>query len=190
MLAMERHIPLHKESQPSQDSPHNGSAVEDELYEKYARRVYYLALSELRSPEDAEDVRTETFLRVIKALRQGQMRSPESLSSFIIGTTLNVIREGVRHKYKTARIAYEQGERASTHSPDAFFLDPDVKRAIEQVIQRMKPREQTFLHMYYYEELPTEDIARRLGVKKERLRLVKSRTLKRFREIYERLLKR
>jgi RNA polymerase sigma-70 factor (ECF subfamily) len=166
----------------------NGSSAEAALYEKYSRRVYYLALSELRSPEDAEDVRTETFLRVIKAMREGKIRSLESLPSFIVGTTLNVIRERVRNKYKTAQIANQMSERARTHSLDDFFLDPVVKRAIEQLIQRMKPREQSFLRMYYYEELPPEEIARRLGLKPERLRLMKSRTLKRFREIYDRLV--
>jgi RNA polymerase sigma factor (sigma-70 family) len=186
---MEQNIPLPKESQPAQGSPHNGSSAEAALYEKYAGRVYYLALSELRSPEDAEDVRTETFLRVIKALRQGQLRSPDSLPSFIIGITLNVIREGIRHKYKAAQIEFQEVERTSTHAPDDFFLNPETKRAIEQVIQRLKAREQAFLRMYYYEELPPEVIARRLGIKEERLRLIKSRTLKRFREIYERLAK-
>ncbi len=189
LFAMQQNTPIQKAGKAAQDRPYNGSSAETALYEKYAGRVYYLALSELRSPEDAEDVRTETFLRVIKALRQGQLRSPDSLPSFIIGITLNVIREGIRHKYKAAQIAYQEAERTSAQSPDYFFLNPDIKRAIEQVIERLKARERAFLRMYYYEELPPEEIARRLGIKEERLRLIKSRTLKRFREIYERLLR-
>jgi RNA polymerase sigma factor (sigma-70 family) len=52
---------------------------------------------------------------------------------------------------------------------------------------RLKPRERQFLRMYYYEELPKEEIARALGIKEERLRLIKSRALKSFRGIYEKL---
>jgi RNA polymerase sigma factor (sigma-70 family) len=59
----------------------------------------------------------------------------------------------------------------ATNSPDPFFLDPNVKRAIAQVISSLKSREQAFLRMYYFEELPKEEIARRLEVKEERLRL-------------------
>ena len=173
---------------PETNNLENRSSAEAALYEKYSRRVYYLALSELRSPEDAEDVRTETFLRIIKALREDKVRSLESLPSFIVGTTLNVIRERIRNKYKTAQIADQLRERSRTHSSDDFFLDPVVKRAIEQLIKRMKPREQSFLRMYYFEELPPDEIASRLGLKPERLRLMKSRTLKRFREIYGRLV--
>ncbi|HEX3083251.1 MAG TPA: sigma factor, partial [Pyrinomonadaceae bacterium] len=64
----------------------NGVATGDDnaealLYEKYSKRVLYLALSERCSRSDAEDVRAETFLRVIQALRAGKLRKPESLSS-------------------------------------------------------------------------------------------------------------
>ena len=52
------------------------SVAETAIYENFAARVYYLALSELQSREDSEDVRVETFLRVIKALRNGQLRPP------------------------------------------------------------------------------------------------------------------
>ncbi len=165
------------------------NSAEAALYEKYSARVYYLALSELRSPADAEDVRTETFMRVIQAVRKGQMHTPESLVSFIVGTAHNVIREGFRQRRKAGQINQIELERGAARAPDPFFGDPVVKRAIEQVITRLKPREQIFLRMYYYEELPPEEIARSLGIKPERLRLIKSRALKRFREIYLRLIR-
>lgn len=164
------------------------NSAEAALYEKYSARVYYLALSELRSVPDAEDVRTETFVRVIQAVRNGQVRTPESLASFIVGTAHNIIREGFRQRRKAGHIDQVELERRATQAPDPFFIDPNVKRAIEQVISRLKPREQIFLRMYYYEEVAPEEIARSLGIKQERLRLIKSRALKRFKEIYLRLM--
>jgi len=160
------------------------SVAETVIYEKYAARVYYLALSELRSREDAEDVRVESFLRVIKALRNGQLRSPEALPGFILGTAKNVVREKIRQRRKEERIA-----QADNEPGDPFFIDPWVKQAIKQVIRRLKPREQAFLVMYFYQELPPDQIAARLNLKPERLRLIKSRALKHFREVYSRLVK-
>jgi DNA-directed RNA polymerase specialized sigma24 family protein len=43
------------------------------------------------------------------------------------------------------------------------------------------------LCLHFYEELPTEEIARRAEIAPERVRLVKSRALKHFREVYSRL---
>jgi RNA polymerase sigma-70 factor, ECF subfamily len=165
------------------------TAAEATLYEKYSARVYYLAFGELRSHQDAEDVRAETFLRVIQAIREDRLLSPQALASFVFGTAQNVIRESIRRQRRTEAITDEHIEKAGSYVDDDLVADAAVKSAIEQVIRRLKPREQAFLRMYYYEELPREEIVERLGIKEERLRLIKSRALKSFREIYNRLVK-
>ncbi len=163
------------------------SAAEAALYEKFSARIYFLALSELHSKDDAEDVRAETFLRVIQALRDGKLRSAEALPSFIVGFALNIIRELVRHKYKTESLEDYEYDVAGERSLEDVFLDAETSRAMEEVAKKLKPREQQFLRMYYYEELSKEEISARLGIKEDRLRLIKSRTLQSFREIYKKL---
>jgi len=166
---------------------HGEAAAEAALYEKYSARVYYLGLGELRSPEDAEDARSETFLRVLQAIRGNRLRSPEALSSFVLNTTRNVVREQLRQKRRTESIDDQPSADEGSYEQHHAFLDADAKNAIDKVVQRLKAREQAFLRMYYYEELPNSEIARRLQIKEERLRLIKSRALKSFREYYERL---
>lgn len=161
--------------------------AEGALYEKYSSRVYFLALGELHSREDAEDVRAETFLRVLQALRQGQLRKPDSLPSYIVGIALNVIREFARKQLGTEPLDPQEPVAAADRSPESVFLDEETSRSIAEVARHLKTRDREFLRMYYYEELPREEIARVLGVAEERLRLIKSRALKRFREVYEKL---
>ena len=165
------------------------ATAEEALYEKFSARIYFLALSELHSKDDAEDVRAETFLRVIQALRAGKLRSADSLPSFIVGFALNIIRELVRHKYKTDSLEDYEYDVASEGSLEDVFLDAETSRALEEAAKKLKPREQQFLRMYYYEELPKEEISARLGIKEDRLRLIKSRTLQSFREIYQKIAK-
>ena len=164
------------------------AAAEAALYERFSARVYFLALGELRSKEDAEDVRAETFLRVIQSLRQGKLRSPDSLPSFVLGIALNVIREQTRLRQKARQLDGGELEIACEQpSPESIFLDEEAARAVREVAGELKPREREFLRLYFYEELPKEEIARALGIKEERLRLIKSRALKSFREIYKKL---
>lgn len=165
------------------------SQAETALYERYSARIYFLALSEMRSAEDAEDVRTETFLRVIQALRQDKLRSAESLPSFIVGIALNVIREHSRAKFKTEQLDGSEVNLPGEQSLESAFLDSETSEAIKLAAARLKPRERDFLRLYYYEELSKEEISRSLGIKEERLRLIKSRALKSFRQIYQRLKK-
>jgi RNA polymerase sigma-70 factor, ECF subfamily len=165
------------------------STAETALYEKYSSRVYFLALSELHSREDAEDVRAETFLRVLQALRQDQLRSPESLGSFIVGIALNVIREQIRQGRRTQSLDDSELNLAGGKSLESAFIDSEASQALEEAVRRLKPREREFLRMHYYEEMTKEEISRALGIKEERLRLIKSRALKKFREVYKRLAK-
>jgi RNA polymerase sigma-70 factor (ECF subfamily) len=157
------------------------------LYQKYSQRIVFLALSERHSLADAEDIRAETFLRVLQALRAGKLRKPGSLSSFIVGIALNVMREHNRYRANTDPLSERENEIAGDESPDAAFLDREVAQAITEAAAQLKPRERDFLRLYYYEELPKAEIARQLGIKEARLRLIKSRALKRFREIYDKL---
>lgn len=163
------------------------SEAEAWLYEKFSARVYFTALSETHSKHDAEDIRAETFLRVIQALRQDKLRSADSLPSFIVGFTLNVIREHIRQKYRADSLEDYEYDVASEVSLESIFLDAETSRALEQAASQLKPREQQFLRMHYYDELPKEEIARRLGINEERVRLIKSRALQSFREIYKKL---
>jgi len=161
-------------------------AAESNLYQKYSERILFLALSELHSRPDAEDVRAETFLRVIQALREGRLRKPDSLSSFLVGIALNVIREHTRQRAGQESLTDREEEIGGAASPESVFYDDEVANSIAATARHLKPREREFLRLYYYEELPKDEIARVLGIKTERLRLIKSRALKNFREIYKR----
>jgi len=170
----------------------NGVAPEDDLaeaalYEKYSNRVLYLALSERCSRADAEDVRAETFLRVIQALRAGKLRKPESLPSFIVGIALNVIREHNRQRGANDPLTESQFEIAGHESPEDVIVDREEARVILATAAKLNERDRNFLRMYYYEELPKPEIARALGINQDRLRLIKSRALKRFAETYSKL---
>jgi RNA polymerase sigma-70 factor (ECF subfamily) len=153
------------------------------LYGRYSARLYYLALVRVRSPQDAEDIRSETLLRVLSAIRDGEIRSPAALASFCLRTLDHVVLETGRKQKRAERLLTEE----PAFAVQEHFLDDGVKAAIERTFARLKPRERDFLRMYYYDELPKEEIARRTGIAGERVRLLKSRALKSFREMYLRL---
>lgn len=162
--------------------------AETALYEKYAAKVYYVALRGSRSPQDAEDVRAETFLRVLQAIRGNQVRSAAALPAFILGTTRNVLRELFSQRRRAGNTTADaESADLAVPSHEKLFLDAEVQQAIVQTIERLKRRERDLLRMHFYEELPPEEIARRSGIARERVRLVKSRALKHFREFYNRL---
>lgn len=158
--------------------------AEAALYQKYSAKVYYLALRYSRSPHDAEDVRAETFLRVLQAIRGDHLRSPDALPAFILGTARNVVHEVAQRARRAGITTEPENLDLAIPSHEEHFLDQEVQSAVNRTIAGLRPRERDLLRLHYYEELPTEEIARRLGIAPERVRLVKSRALKRFGECY------
>ena len=169
------------------DIQHGQAESEAALYHKYSARVYYVALRGSRSPHDAEDVRAETFLRVLQAIRRNQVRSAASLPAFILGVTRNVLNELYARRRQAGDVVPPDNADTAAPSHEQLFLDREVQLVILETIDRLKLRERAVLRMHFYEELPTQEIARRVGIAPERVRLVKSRALKHFRDIYGRL---
>ncbi len=155
------------------------------LQSRYSALIYFIAVREMRAPADAEDVRNETLLRVLNAIRNGRLATPAALPGFVLSTARNVMHEFARQGRRAEPILERD---FAGPNPDAQ-TDIEAQQAVELVIRRLKPRERTFLRLFYYEELSNDEISRRLGVPEERLRLIKSRALKSFREIYGRLVK-
>lgn len=179
--------PASTDTQIVADIQNGQTQAEAELYQKYQAKVYYLALRESRSTHDAEDVCAETFLRVLQAIRGNGLRSPGALPAFVLGTTRNVLYELFSRRRQTGKTTSPENAGLSFPSHEKLFLDSEVQQAIKQTIGRLKPRERDMLRMHFYEELPAEEIAKRFGIARERVRLVKSRALQHFREVYKRL---
>lgn len=150
------------------------------LYERFGPRVRYFARRGLRSADLAEDACSETFLRVVAAVRAGRLRSPQSLASFVLQTARHVVYEIGRRRLRDGGVL-EDGEMDALPAKEPEVPDEDVLDAVRRTIAALSPRDRGFLRMFYYEELPKGEIARRLGIDDERVRLIKSRALQRFR---------
>jgi len=157
--------------------------TEQSLYEKFSARVYYVALRGCGSPQDAEDVRSETFVRVLQAMRTGQVRSADALPGFVLGVTRNVLYELYAKRRRAGSGEAAQSSEPAVPSHESAWLNEEVRAAVRQTIDQLKPREQAVLRLVFFDELSTPEVARRIGIAPERVRLVKSRALQRFRQL-------
>lgn len=155
-------------------------SAETLLYERFGPRVRYFARRGLRSPDLAEDACSETFLRVVAAVRGGRLRSPQSLASFVLQTARHVVYELGRRRRRDGRTS-EDDDMDAVPAQEPEVPDEEVLQAVRRTITSLPPRDRSFLRMFYYEELPKAEIARQLGIDGERVRLIKSRALQRFR---------
>lgn len=141
------------------------------LYEAYARDVYRLALSWLRSTHDAEDILQSVFLKLLDKQCHHLPRPGEGLASDL-------------HRQRL------QGPPADLlaseyPAPGHRIVAPaDEDRSLWEAVVKLKPTYRAVVHLYYYEGCRQDEIAAILGISHA---TVQTRT-KRAREILKREL--
>ncbi len=139
----------------------------DELVLKYRPIVSFRVRKALGgATPDWEDVADEIITQVIEKVRNGEFRGDSSIGTFIYTITSRRIVDHIREKTKVLRHAPE---------PAAF---PDPGEAIEaqeraarigEAVKGLKPKFREVLYLYYYKELPREEVAKRLGIPARRV---------------------
>src|SRR5512132_894162 len=80
-----------------------------ELADRYGSRIYQLALRQMKSREDAEEVTQDVLMKVYRKI--GAFRGDSALSSWIYRITFNTAMSRLRTS-KLARLADQERERA------------------------------------------------------------------------------
>jgi RNA polymerase sigma-70 factor (ECF subfamily) len=130
------------------------------LYERYYPNVYRYALSQLRSPQDAEDAAQNTFLRAFGALQKGAV--PQNEVAWLFKIAHNVC--------ATSKLAWLRRRRVETpRDLDALPLEPsspetrrDELAGLEDALAAMPPRLREAFLLREWQGLSYLEIAERL----------------------------
>ena len=128
---------------------------------------------------DAEDVLQEVLSAAVVSLPN--LREGANLKAWLLGIARNKCADYFRHKYRRGEVPLEDAGRIAI-LPTRFALTRDS--LVQDTLEKLNPQDRQILHLCYWQELPQQEIARRLGVP---LGTVKSRlhnARERFRAAY------
>ena len=110
---------------------------------------------------DWEDVVNEILTQVLEKVRKGEFRGESSLGTFIYTVTSRRIVDFIRQKTKILK----SGPEPSV-PPDPHESLEASERADQLVrhIRMLKPKYREVLFLFYFQELPREEVARKLGI--------------------------
>ena len=115
---------------------------------------------------DWEDVADEIITQVIEKVKTGEFRGESSIGTFIYTITSRRIIDHIRRKTRVLRHAPEPSAY-----PDPHETVEGRERAelVAKVVKGLKPKFREVLYLYYYKEMPREEVARRLGIPPRRV---------------------
>jgi len=144
-----------------------------EIVEKYQQMVYGLALSRAGNKFDADDIFQEVFL--IYFSKDRAFREDEHKKAWLIKTTLNCCKRALGSTWRKKTTSFDDRPELS------YSFTSKEENEVFAALRELPEKYRTVLHLFYFEDFPTEKIARILGISgaNVRMRLKRGRDLMR-----------
>lgn len=147
----------------------------DDVILLYGNMVYRLAFARMQNRHDADDIFQEVFLRYVR--RAPKFESMEHGKAWFLRTTLNCCKTvwaSAWHR-KTTDLSEAESCTVTVETEDAQML--------ADALMQLTPKYRVVLHLYYYEGLTAEEIARLQHVPAGTIRMQLSRGRTMLKEI-------
>ncbi len=138
------------------------------LVERYRGPVVRLVLALLgpRLADDAEDVTQEVFLRAYEGL--AGFRQESRFATWLYRITYNLALDRLRRAARRPVVALDEERRAELsapgESPFEHLARSDRARLVRDCLEELPPPYQAALRLFYWLDVPVEEIAALLGV--------------------------
>lgn len=138
----------------------------DVIVDKYADMVYRIALTQMKTVHDAQDIFQEVFLRLVKNI--DTIQNEEHLKSWLIRVTLNCSKTNLTSAWRrhTQPLEEEQNNIA---------FESKEQLDLYEHIQKLPKKYRTVLYLFYYEELSIKEICKITGQKENTIKSQLSR---------------
>lgn len=164
--------------------------------DRFGGSVYLVALSQMRSEQDAQDVAQDVFVKLLTA--STDFTSDEHLKAWLLRVTINRCHEVYRGFWR-GRVSTVGDEReldrqtfagaqgkVATDDPAEAVIHRIEGNPLWQALRKLPADQRAVLVLFYIEECSTEEIARIVGLKPPTVRTKLHRARQRVRRMLER----
>jgi RNA polymerase sigma-70 factor (ECF subfamily) len=144
--------------------------------------VYRFAFSIAGDPDSAEDIAAETYLRAWKA--RESCRAGGEPVSWLLAITHNCAVDLLRSRREQVALDSIADPEDPGCDETSALSETDVD-LIHHAIRRLTPEQQQVIFLRFYEEMPHDTVAARLGRTPNAVRALQFRALSRLKRILE-----
>lgn len=153
----------------------------EELYDRYADKVYRKCLSFVKDQAKAEDFTHDIFLKLI--VRVGSFKENSKFSTWLFSITYNYCMDQLRTTRKLAEDELTEGIDLIDDSDDINEMEMDAKR-LREVLGGLSHEERTIVLMKYQDDFSIKDIADTFGLTESAVKMRLKRTREKLRKKY------
>ena len=159
----------------------NNVDVMEKIHLEYREKVFRYVRGKVASTADAEDVTSEIFLKVQTSLNSYN-EEKATLSTWIYTITHNTVCNYYREQSRCALSLDENALHYDTDDGVVAEIENEItKENLAIALETLSEREQDIIVLYYYHEIPLQDIAIKLGITYTNAKFIKSKAMGKLR---------
>lgn len=169
---------------------YNGAAQRDAyadwfaaLYRDTVDSVYRFTHMLVGDHHAAEDVVAETYLRAWRARHRFDQRRPGQ--SWVLAIARNCAMDALRARQRLVDLDMAEEIEDTSFDLAPQELTPEQLKLLHDAISRLTPEQQDVIFLRFFEGLPHETVASRLGKNANAVRAIQFRALSRLRGLLE-----
>ena len=125
----------------------------EQLTEKYFNMIFKLALAQTKDKQHAEDVCQDVFVKFLNCDKE--FESDEHAKAWLIRVTVNTSRSVFSSSWFKKTVPLSEGESLS--------FETQEKSDVFYAVGELPAKYRTVIHLFYYEEFSTQQIAKYLN---------------------------
>ena len=159
----------------------NKTDVMEKIYLEYREKVFRYVRGKVASTADAEDVTSEIFLKV-RTSPDSYNEEKSTLSTWIYTITHNTVCNYYREQSRCALSLDENALCSDTDDGMVAEIENEVlKEELADALETLSEREQDIIVLYYYHEIPLQDIAIKMGITYTNAKFIKHQAIGKLR---------
>lgn len=152
----------------------------EELYLRYSKMVYRVALKYSANNSDAEDAMQIVFIDIMREAHQ--LKTKENIKSWIIRMLINNCKDNKKMERRRRNRQEIVSKRRPTYT-EPKYEDDAIKKVVLQSVNQLPERYRAPLLLHYFEEFSFADMAISLNLPEKTARTQIARGLERLKKI-------
>lgn len=152
----------------------------EELYDRYANKVYRKCYSFVYNQEKAQDFTHDIFLKLI--VKIGTFKETSKFSTWLYSITYNYCMDQIRVKKKQKEYALD--DSYDIEDTDDAGLDELQSQGLYKSLEKMPSDEKALLLMKYQDDFSIKDISETLNISESAVKMRLLRSKEKLRKLY------
>ncbi len=128
----------------------------ERIFERNSKRLYLIAFSFTANQHDSEDILQDTFIKLFSS--KNNFENDEHIDKWLTAVTVNECRNLLKSAFRKKRVALEDYSAV-------YSFNCEQSEDLFNAVMSLPVKLRTVIHLFYYDDMSVEDIAKALKIK-------------------------